>query len=317
MLWSWEFFEFFVNLCPYESTIVWSSIVASIVLGAKRSSNQSKVPGLRSDPIRCYQHIHVGRFSTMACNGCYVEVSKSSQSTICLDGSNLDLIKSVYKRITLNPIDSVDFILNNFILLKKRLKVERMNSDETESETPGPTPLPDHRVLQPAWRRRQPRVTKPVEPGTLRGFEERLFCNFAFPCIAAASNIASLRLLTKLTLSFFGACLSHQAQNDSTWSRHGAPCLAEMSGWSWVKDFANCHCVWLCLTVSVCPKGVCINDAHIRSDLPSPIPPPGPTCPRLWGRRATFLAKELRTATLPTLPTLQPSGLMVESKRCL
>lgn len=155
-----------------------------------------------------------------------------------------------------NPIDSVDFILDNFILLKKRLKVERMNSDETESETPGPTPLPDHRVLQPAWRRRQPRVTKPVEPGTLRGFEERLFCNFAFPCIAAASNIASLRLLTKLTLSFFGACLSHQAQNDSTWSRHGAPCLAEMSGWSWVKDFANCHCVWLCLTVSVCLRCV-------------------------------------------------------------
>lgn len=41
-----------VNLCPYESTIVWSSIVASIVLGAKRSSNQSKVPGLiRSDQM--------------------------------------------------------------------------------------------------------------------------------------------------------------------------------------------------------------------------------------------------------------------------
>ena len=64
--------------------------------------------------------------SAHSCNGCYVEESKSSPSTMCLDGSYLDLIKSAYKGIPLNPIDSVDFFQNNFILLKN----ERMNSDE-------------------------------------------------------------------------------------------------------------------------------------------------------------------------------------------
>lgn len=162
-----------------------------------------------------------------------------------------------------------------------------MNSDETESETPGPTPLPDHRVLQPAWRRRQPRVTKPAEPGTLRGFEERLLCNFAFPCIASASNIASLRLLTKLTRAH--AVFFRRLSFTPGAERFDlvAPRCTLPGRNVRLKLGGRLRELSLGLTVSdcVCVSNMCILlcmlCAQIRSDLPSPIPPPGPTCPRL------------------------------------